>query len=193
MAEILLFHHIHGLTPGVRDFAETLRSAGHTVHLPDLYDGQVFDQFDDGVAYAQKAGFAALTERGRAAADGLPEELVYAGFSLGIMPTQSLAQSRPGARGALLFHGCVPPAEFGSEWPSGLPVQIHGMADDPIFAGEGDLFAARALVASAEDAELFLYPGDQHLFADSSVPSYVEPAARLLTERTLAFLARVTA
>jgi len=106
-----------------------------------------------------------------------------------VLPAQSLAQTRPGARGALLFHACVPPAEFGTGWPPGVPVQIHGMEDDPFFAGEGDLDAARELVKSAADAELFLYPGGQHLFADRSLPSYDEAATALLTERVLAFLA----
>ncbi|MDP9240830.1 MAG: dienelactone hydrolase family protein [Actinomycetota bacterium] len=191
MAGILLFHHAHGLTTGVQDFAETLRSAGHTVHVPDLYDGQVFDDLEEGVGYAREVGFDTILERGRATAEGLPSELVYAGFSLGVMPAQLLAQSRPGAQGALLLQACFPPSEFGGAWPEGVPVQIHGMDDDPFFAHEGDLDAARALVETTPDAELFVYPGDQHLFADGSLPSYDEQAARLLNERVLSFLDRV--
>ena len=189
MAEILLFHHVHGLTGGVHGFADQLRGAGHTVHLPDLFEGRVFADFDAGVAYAGEVGFDTLIERGRLAAEGLAAELVYAGFSLGVLPAQLLAQTRPGARGALLYSACVPPAEFGGEWPAGVPVQIHGMDADPEFAGAGDLEAARALVAVTERAELFLYPGDRHLFADAGLDSYDEGAARLLTERTLTFLA----
>jgi dienelactone hydrolase len=189
MAEILLYHHAQGLTSGVRDFAGTLRHAGHTVHLPDLYDGHTFDTLDAGLGYAREVGFDTLLEQGKAAADGLPAELVYAGFSLGVMPAQALAQTRPGARGALLFESCLPPTEFADGWPDGVPVQIHGMDADDIFAGEGDVDAARELVASTSDAELFLYPGKQHLFADRSLSSYVEPAATLMTERVLAFLA----
>jgi len=188
MAEVLLFHHAHGLTSGVREFAEVLRQAGHTVHVPDLYEGRVFDTLEQGLAYAREAGFDSIMERGRVAATGLPSELVYAGFSLGVMPAQMLAQSRTGAKGALLFHACLPTSEFGSAWPDGVPVQIHGMDADEFFADEGDLDAARALVQATTDAELFLYPGNQHLFADSSLPSYDEPAARLLTERVLTFL-----
>jgi dienelactone hydrolase len=192
MAEVLLFHNAHGLTSGVRDFAETLRKAGHTVHVPDLYEGKFFENLDDGVAHAQEVGFGTILERGRRAAEGLPNELVYAGFSLGVMPAQMLAQTRPGAKGALLLHSCVPPSEFGGEWPKGVPVQIHGMDNDPYFAGEGDIDAARALVAAApNDAELFVYPGNQHLFADSSLPDYDKEAATLLTERVLKFLGRV--
>ena len=122
------------------------------------------------------------------AADALPNDLVYAGFSLGVVPAQKLAQTRAGARGALLFYSCVPVSEFGSSWPADVPVQIHGMDADPIFVGEGDIDAARALVESTEHAELFLYPGDQHYFADSSLPSYDESVATLLTQRVVAFL-----
>ncbi|PZF99505.1 dienelactone hydrolase family protein [Micromonospora deserti] len=188
MAEMLLFHHAHGLTPGVRDIAATIERAGHTVHVPDLYEGRVFDTLEEGGAYAQEVGFGTILERGRRAADGLTGALVYAGFSLGVMPAQLLAQTRPGAKGALLFHACVPPSEFGGAWPSGVPVQIHGMDADEFFVAEGDLDAARALVASTTDAELFRYPGDQHLFADSSLASYDPEAAALLTDRVLRFL-----
>jgi dienelactone hydrolase len=188
MAEILLFHHALGLTPGITEFADHLREAGHTVHTPDLYDGHTFRTVEEGVGFARDTGFGTIVERGVRAADDLPSDLVYAGFSLGVMPTQQLAQTRPGARGALLLEACVPPSEFGSPWPDDVPVQIHGMDADPSFAGEGDLDAARALVDEAADAELFLYPGDQHLFADASLPSYDAEAAALLTGRVLAFL-----
>lgn len=188
MAEVLLFHHAQGQTAGFLAFADDLRRAGHTVHARDLYDGRTFGRLDEGIAYAQEIGFGDLLERGVRAADGLPAELVYAGFSLGVLPAQKLAQTRPGARGALLFHACVPTSEFGSSWPPGVPVQIHGMEADPFFVDEGDIDAARALVESAAQAELFLYPGDQHLFADASLPSYDEKAAALLMSRVLDFL-----
>ena len=187
MTEILLFHPARGLTPGVIEFADQLRGAGHIVHTPDLYEGHTFQTTEDGVGYARDTGFGTILERGVGAADGLPTELIYAGFSLGVMPAQKLAQTRPGAQGALLLEACLPPSEFGS-WPDGVPVQIHGMEADPSFAYEGDLDAARALVEEAEDAELFLYPGDQHLFADSSLSSYDAAAAALMTERVLEFL-----
>jgi dienelactone hydrolase len=188
MAEVLMFHHAQGQTEGFHGFADELRDAGHTVHTPDLFDGRTFGSIDEGVAHAEEIGFANVIERGVRAADGLPTELVYAGFSLGVLPAQKLAQTRPGARGALLFYSCVPASEFGA-WPVGVPVQIHGADNDPYFVGEGDVDAARELVETAEDAELFLYPGDQHYFADSSLPSYDEGAAKLLTQRVLEFLA----
>jgi dienelactone hydrolase len=188
MAEVLLFHHAQGRTPGVAGFADELRRAGHVVHTPDLYDGHTFATLDEGLAYAGKLGFGEVIERGVTAADGLDDQLVYAGFSLGVLPAQKLAQTRPGARGALLFHSCVPTAEFGSSWPTDVAVQIHGMEADPLFAGEGDLDAAHALVDSTPTAELFLYPGDQHLFADASLDSYDADAAALLLRRVLDFL-----
>lgn len=188
MAEIVLFHHALGLTTGVTGFADELRRAGHTVHTPDLFEGNTFDALEEGVAYAQQVGFGAVIGRGTRAVEELPAELVYAGFSIGVLSAQKLAQTRPGARGALLYYSCVPVAEFSPTWPDGVPVQVHGMAADPMFVDEGDLDAARALVASAEEAELFLYPGDQHYFADSTLPSYDPAAAALLLTRTLRFL-----
>jgi dienelactone hydrolase len=193
MAEVLLFHHAQGLTPGIVGFANELRAAGHTVHTPDLFDGRTFDSLEAGMAHAKELGFDAILERGVHMADDLPSELVYAGMSLGEMTAQKLAQTRPGARGALLFYSAIPITgewAFGP-WPDGVPVQIHGMDNDPIFVGEGDVDAAREIVEKVEDAELFLYPGDQHYFADSSLPSYDAGATALLTQRVLAFLDRV--
>ncbi|MFD5353890.1 dienelactone hydrolase family protein [Streptomyces sp. NPDC058657] len=178
MAEVLVFHHGLGLTAGVREFAEQLRRAGHTVHAPDLYEGQVFGSLEEGAGYAENAGFDTIIARGAAAAERLAAELVYVGFSLGVLPAQKLATTRPGAKGALLLEACVPASEFGAAWPHGVPVQIHGMDADPFFDGEGDVEAARALVATVTDAELFLYPGDRHLFTDSSLPTHDDRAAK---------------
>ena len=191
MAEVLLFHHILGLTPGVAAFAEALRTAGHTVHTPDLFDGHTFGSIEEGAEFAGNVGFGTLIDRGVAEADGLPDGLVYAGFSLGVLPAQKLAQTRPGARGALFFHSCLPPTEFSAGWPPGVPIQIHGMDNDPFFVGEGDVDAAKAIVESAPDAELFLYPGDRHLFAELDQPSFDLVATQLLTQRALDFLRRV--
>jgi dienelactone hydrolase len=188
MAAVLLFHAAQGQTPGFHAFADALRAAGHTVHAPDLFDGRTFATIEDGMAHAEVLGFPdEILDRGTRAAERLPGELVYAGFSLGVLPAQKLAQTRPGARGALLFYSCVP-AEFFGPWPAHLPAQIHGMEDDPIFAGEGDIDAARDIVGSGDAVELFLYPGDQHYFADSSLPSYDPGATRLLMRRVLEFL-----
>ena len=189
MAELVLYHHAQGLTEGVEAFAAELRQAGHTVHVPDLYEGHTFGTLDEGLAYMTQTGSGTLMERGVTAAEGLGDTLVYAGFSLGVLPAQRLAQTRAGAKGALLFNACFPVSEFGGAWPAGVPVQVHGMDADPFFTEEdGDLDAARALVSSAQRAELFLYPGKEHLFADSSLPSYDQAAASLLMRRVLDFL-----
>jgi len=188
MADVVLFHHALGLTPGVTGFADELRRAGHTVHTPDLFDGRTFDTLEKGMNHLEQIGFGEVIERGTRAAEELPADLVYAGFSVGVLPAQKLAQTRPGARGALLYYSCVPVSEFSPAWPDGVPVQVHGMDADPFFATEGDLDAAQELVTSTGQAELFLYRGDQHYFADSTLTSYDADAAALLLDRTLTFL-----
>jgi len=196
MAEVVLFHHVRGLTDGVLAFAEDLRAGGHTVHTPDLFDGERPATIEGGIAFAQSIPDETLTERVDRALAGLPPDLVYAGFSFGAGTAQGLAQTRPGARGALLYESCIPITgewAFGP-WPDGVPVQIHGMDKDPYFAQEGDLDAARELVATVgpDVGQLFLYPGDRHLFADSSLPSYDPDAAALVIERSRQLLDRVS-
>ncbi len=195
MAEVVLFHHVQGLTDGIRTFAEELRAGGHTVHTPDLFDGERPATIDDGVAHMQSIGDEVLRERADRAVADLPEGLVYAGFSWGGSTAQQYAQTRPGARGALLYESCIPITgewAFGP-WPDGVPVQIHGMDKDPFFALEGDIDAARELVemVGSELAELFVYRGDRHLFTDSSLPSYDSDAAALVVRRSREFLDRV--
>jgi dienelactone hydrolase len=196
MAEVVLFHHVQGLTDGVRAFADELRAGGHTVHTPDLFNGERPATIDDGIALVQGIGDDVLTERADRAVTSLPEGLVYAGFSFGAGTAQRLAQTRPGARGALLYEACLPiSGEWAiGPWPDGLPVQIHGMDKDPLFALEGDIDAARELVETvgSELAELFVYPGDRHLFTDSSMPSYDADATALVVRRSREFLDRVS-
>jgi dienelactone hydrolase len=191
MAEVLLFHHIQGLTDGVVAFADELRASGHTVHTPDLFEGRTFDTIDDGFAFMRELGDEPDAKANRAA-DALPVALVYAGVSWGVGPAQRLAQTRAGARGALLYEACYPiTGEYAfGPWPTGVPVQIHGKAEDQFFAHEGDLDAARELVATVgpDNAELFVYPGNEHLFLDRSLATYDAEAASLAMERTLRFL-----
>ena len=186
MAEIVLFHHAHGLTPGVIRLADRIRAAGHAVHTPDLFEGQTFESLDDGVAYADGVGLEAMIERGAAAVEPLSDGVFYAGLSLGGMVAQALTQTRPGARGALLIAAAAPARWFG-EWPAGVPAQIHASEADPWVEME----AARELVNSAPNVELFTYPGDRHLFADETLPDYDPSATQLLTERVLTFVSRV--
>lgn len=187
MAEVLLFHHVQGFTSGVVAFADRLRAAGHTVHTPDLFGGgRTFPDIETGGAHLREVGFREIGARAAREAEALPQDLVYAGMSMGVGGAQQLAQTRPGARGALLLHGCLPAAEFGG-WPSGVPVQLHAMEEDPFFVE--DLEAAKELVAEANDGELFLYPGEEHLFTDSSLPAYDEVATDLVLKRVRDFLA----
>jgi dienelactone hydrolase len=195
VTEVVLFHHVQGLTDGVRAFAEELGKGGHTVHTPDLFDGERPASIDDGIALVQRIGDEELERRANAAVAALPPGLVYGGFSFGGATAQGLAQTTPGARGALLYEACVSLTEdwsFGP-WPDGLAVQIHGMDHDPFFADEGDLEAAGELVAivGPKLAELFTYPGDKHLFTDSSLPSYDPAATALVIRRSVEFLDRL--
>jgi dienelactone hydrolase len=196
MAEVVLLHHVMGLTDGVRAFADELRAGGHTVHTPDLFDGERPATIEDGLALTERVGEDVLNQRADKVVAELPAALVYAGFSFGAGTAQRLAQSRPGARGALLLESCLPlsgPPWALGPWPDGVPVQIHGMDQDPFFALEGDIDAARDLVATVgpELAELFVYPGDKHLFTDSSLPSYDPEAAGLVVQRAREFLDRI--
>jgi len=195
MAEVILFHHIRGLTDGLRAFAEDLRGGRHTVHTPDLFDGEQPATIDEGAALTREIGSELLAERVERAVADLPVGLVYAGFSFGAATAQRLAQTRPGARGALLYESCLPTTgEWAiGPWPHGVPVQIHGMDHDPFFAGEGDIDAAREIVATVgpEFAELFVYPGDTHLFCDRSLPTYHPERAALVVQRSRDFLDRL--
>jgi dienelactone hydrolase len=190
MAEVLFFHSALGLTPGVASFAGRLREAGHVVHTPDLYEGRTFGTVDEGVAHAQAIGFGTVLERGRQAAEALPERLVYAGASLGVLPATLLLQNRPGAAGALFLHGAVALDELGDgTWPDGVPLQVHTMSDD----GWGDVEVAQQLGTSVPGAEVFLYPGDRHLFTDDSTAGFDAGATAQVLERSLDLLARVDA
>lgn len=195
MAEVVLFHHVQGLTDGVRAFAQDLRAGGHTVHTPDLFDGERPATIDEGVAFVQSTGDEELDERAERAVADLPAGLAYAGFSFGAATAQRFAQTRRGARGALLYESCMPiTGEWAyGPWPDGVPVQIHGMDQDPYFALGGDIDAARELVEKVGPAlaQLFVYPGDRHLFADSSLPSYDSGATALLLQRSREFLDRL--
>ena len=196
MAEVVLFHHVQGLTDGVEAFAAHLATGGHTVHTPDLFEGERPATIEEGVALAQGLGDEEVDARVERALAGLPDALVYGGWSFGGGIAQKLAQSRPGARGALLLESFVSlssPWSFGP-WPDGVPVQVHGMDQDPFFALEGDLDAARELVSSLgpELAELHVYPGNQHLFTDSALPSYDPDATVLVLQRARAFLDRLS-
>lgn len=184
MAEIVLFHHALGVTPGVLAFADMLREAGHTVHVPDAYGGASFTDIDEGLGHAKSIGFDVVMRRAVESVDGLPDDLWYVGMSLGVMPAQYLAQTRPGARGAVFLYSAAPLEEFSEAWPEGVPLQMHLMQNDPF----DDLPVARALADAVPGAELHVYPGDRHLFADPSSPDHDEAAAAQVRARVLAFV-----
>lgn len=189
MADVVLFHHAQGLTAGCLSLAARFRAAGHAVHTPDLYDGRTFFELPAGLAYAEQAGFDTILERGRAAAAQLPAGAAYVGVSLGVLPAQLLAQTRPGARAAVLISAAVPLSEFGGAWPQRVPLQLHMMDADPLVTDEGDLDVARDMAATLEHAQLHLYPGNRHLFVDDSLADYDQKATDLVTARILALLA----
>ena len=189
MTAVVLFHHTQGLTDGVRAFADDLRAAGHTVTVPDLFEGRTFPTVRAGMEHAEEVvGMDEVIARGVAAAAGLPTDVVYAGFSMGVLPAQKLAQTRPGARGALLLFSAVPASAFGA-WPDGVALQMHFAADDP-WSNEEDLPAARELARTVAGAELFVYPGSGHLICDDSLDDYDEAATQLILERAIGFLGR---
>jgi dienelactone hydrolase len=184
MAEILLFHHALGLTPGVREFAGALRDVGHTVHTPDLFEGRVFDDVEEGVAFAHEVGRPTLGARAAAAAEPLPAEIVYAGMSMGCAYASQILLNRPGALGAIFLYGAVDPAWWEAEWPEGVAAQAHQTEDDPWREKEADEgFAARV-----PWGQMFLYEGDGHLFADPSTADFDPVAAALAMERIQTFL-----
>ncbi|MFJ1537530.1 dienelactone hydrolase family protein [Micromonospora chalcea] len=195
MAEIVLFHHIQGLTDGVRALADSLRAGGHTVHTPGLFDGERPATIEDGAGLIKRIGGDVLDQRADAVVADLPADLVYAGVSWGAAIAQRLAQTRPGARAALLYEACLPvTGEWAiGPWPDGVAVQVHGMERDPFFGLEGDVDAARELVSivGPERAELYVYPGDRHLFTDSSLPSYDAEATALVVSRSRELLDRL--
>lgn len=192
MATIVLFHHVQGLTPGVQAMAGELRATGHTVHTLDLFAGKLPKDLESGIRLANKLSEDKIQERVDKLFSKLPEELVYIGTSWGAALAQQCAQQRPGTVAAVLLESFVDldaDWSFGP-WPENVPVQIHGMDEDPFFAMEGDLESAQNFAEGEgkDVAQLFTYPGNQHLFTDSSLPSH-DPAARaLVMERIIKFL-----
>lgn len=187
MTDVMLFHHAQGLTEGVRAFATRLEAHGHRVSVPDLYGGATFDTLDEGVAYAEQVGLDEITARGVAAAEDMPPASVFAGFSLGALPAQKLAQTRPGALGAVLYHGGVPAEIFGTPWPAAVALQLHVAEHDEWT----ELDVAQDLARDAPRGELHLYPGSAHLITDSSLAEYDQEATELILQRTNTFLQRL--
>jgi dienelactone hydrolase len=194
MAEVVMFHSVLGLRPGVLDAAERLRTAGHTVHTPDLFDGEIFDNLDDGMGKEEALGFREIVGRTEVAVAGLPAGLIFAGFSMGVVYAERLAASRQGALGAVLMHGAVPvdglTEYFGIErWPEGVPVQVHYAVDDPWVEAEQEVVPLGDAVRGAgAEFEQYVYPGSGHLFADPDFFEYDRASSKAMWERVVAFL-----
>jgi dienelactone hydrolase len=199
MAEVVLFHSVLGLRPGVIAAAERLRAAGHTVHAPDYYDGEVFDDLEEGMRKEDALGYQEIARRARESVAGLPEGLVFAGFPLGAVHAEVLAASRPGALGAVLKHGAVPVEALGEffgveRWAEGVAVQVHYAADDPWVEAEEEVVPLGEAVRGAGSAfEVHTYPCSGHLFFDPDLPEYDRASSEAMWERVLAFLDRIDA
>ena len=185
MAEIVLFHHAGGLTDGVVAFAEMLRDAGHAVHTPDLFGGRTFADVHDGVAYADSVGEEIFAARATESVSPMAADLVYGGMSMGAARAAEQVLARPGAKGAFFLYGAIAPSWWEATWPAGVPSQAHVTNGDEW--REPD--AEAEYLAEVPGAELFVYPGSGHLFAEPGHSDYDEEVAALATRRVLAFLA----
>ncbi|HET9181598.1 MAG TPA: dienelactone hydrolase family protein [Candidatus Angelobacter sp.] len=189
---VVLFHSAYGLRPAVHDFADTLRSAGHTVVTPDLYDGEVFAERTDAIRKIQDLGFDAILERARASVAALPSQLVFAGFSNGGACAELLAATRPGARGAVLMHAPLMIRDLGyAAWPEHIPVQVHFSDKDPIKNQAVIEKLADKVRASGSRFEQFDYDAPGHLFADPAFPAYSAIATEAMTKHVIEFLGAI--
>lgn len=188
---IVLFHSALGRNDGVLGFAEALRASGHTVYVPDLFDGQTFTKLEDGVRKRDELGIPLLGQRAAEAVKDMSSGTVYAGFSMGAASAQYLAGTMPGAGGAVLMHAALPNEVMGiQQWPK-VPVQIHFSVNDP-WVRKDDVSALCSSVKKAQVlCEVFEYPGDAHLFADTSSPDYEEASAKTMLSRILTFLSNI--
>jgi dienelactone hydrolase len=193
---VVLFHSAFGRTTGVLQTAQRLRLLGHTVHTPDLYDGEVFGPDDrmEAVRKIQEVGFDGVLARSAAAVSQLSSELVYAGYSNGAACAELLAATRPGAVGAILMHGPLPIRDLGwKSWPKTVPVQVHFAAQDPRRRAEIVAAFAGRVQASGASFEICDYPGAGHLFADPDMPEYDPDAAEIMLTNVLRFLDSIDA
>lgn len=191
MTTIVLFHHVLGLTPDVVAFANDLRAAGHQVVTPDLFDGSTFTDLQAGLRHVGDMGDATLLERAEQACADLPSDVVYAGFSLGVVAAQHLLHTRPGARGAVFLHSFIAPGQLAGQWPGECPVHVFAMDHDPFFVEDGDLAAAQAWGAEHDNLHIHLYPGHGHLFLEATLPDHDPQVAAQVTDDIVAELSRM--
>lgn len=190
MASIVLFHSAFGLRPAVHEAAGRLRAAGHTVHVPDLYDGRTTDSVEEGMRIKDGFGHEELLKRAVAAAAPHSERgLVYAGLSLGGSLAQNLALGDVRARGLLLLHGTSDIADAAAV--DGLPVQLHVADPDPFEPHDWlNAWYLRMRRAGA-DVEVHRYPGAGHLYTDPGLDDHDAEAAEATWRTALGFLAEL--
>jgi dienelactone hydrolase len=190
VAEIAVFHSVLGVRPGVLDAARRLTEAGHEVLVVDLFEGEVFDEYEPAMHLAEnEIGHRELLARAQRATAGLADGFLTLGFSMGTAPAEFIAMQR--GAGTVLFVGAVPMIAFHSDaWPGRVAVQLHGTLDDPW--REPHLLEAfiKEVQASGAPLEVYDYPGNGHLFTDASLTQeYDEAIAELAWERVLTFCA----
>jgi dienelactone hydrolase len=187
--EIVLFHSAYGLRPAVAEFAEALRAEGHTVHTPDLFDGEVFSRLEDGLKKRDSVGIQGLMKKAAVVAAQTPGATVFAGFSLGAAAAFAAGVRLPGTRALVLMHGALDPTHMGiHSWPKGISVQVHYARGDEWVEEESVLALQEAVRASGAGFESHQYDCKGHLFADNGLPDYDAASARLMTESVLGFL-----
>jgi dienelactone hydrolase len=189
MAPIALFHSVLGLRPVELRAAERLRQAGHEVVTPDLYDGRTAATLDLGFRLADRVGWKAVITRARQSLDGMPDETVLAGVSMGAGVVAELWPERPATAGVLLLHAT---ADLPSGVRPGLRVQLHA-AEPDTFASPEQVAALRRAARDAHVAlDVFRYPGAGHFYTDPDLPDHAPAAAELTWRRVQDFLADLT-
>jgi dienelactone hydrolase len=190
VADVVLFHSVYGRRPAVLDAADQLRAAGHTVIAPDLYAGHVAATADEGFALCDQIGWPVILGRARQALAGMPAETVLAGLSMGASVAAALLTERPGTSGLLLLHNTGGGAEGARR---GLPAQLH-IAEPDVYQPAAEIVVwEQAMTDAGAAVSVFRYPGAGHLFTDPGSPDHNGPAAALAWQRSLSFLARLSA
>lgn len=186
MATILLLHSVLGLRAVEREWAEIFRAAGHRVATPDLFDGAVARDIDEGFAIRERLGGEEIMRRAREAVAALPPDAVLSGLSFGAGVASDLWAERPETAGVLLLHGIGPVPDNAYR---GTPAQMHLADPDPFEDAEWVDYWRNATAEHGIAAGVHLYPGPGHLFTDASLPDHDPDAAAHCRERALAFLA----
>lgn len=186
MTHIVLFHSILGCRAAEREMAAAFEKAGHTTHLPDLFENKTANNYDDGFALFRTFEREQLIERARDALNSVPENAVLSGISFGAGIVSSLWAERPKMQGALLFAGA---AEWANDLRADLPVQAHIAKPDP-FDDEA-YFDEWQSACKTSDFNLYRYDNVGHFFLDRTLSDFDEDATKLCLERSIAFLNRL--